>query len=110
MARPGLTSGCADDSGSRLKPSSKVGTLREALPGEPIMGIAERIYEIAKELPEATAAEVLEFAETRRCTAAAKTAEEAHRAAALALLDKHTGRFKAVKFNRAELYDRAGLR
>lgn len=74
------------------------------------MGIAERIYEIAKELPEATAAEVLEYAETKRCTTAAHAAEAARRTAALALLDKHAGKFKALKFNRAELYDRAGLR
>ena len=74
------------------------------------MGIAERIYEIAKELPEATAAEVLKYAETKRNRTAANTAEAARRTAALALLDKHAGKFKTVKFDRAELYDRAGLR
>ena len=74
------------------------------------MGIAERIYEIAKELPEATAAEVLEYAEAKRCKTSANSVEAAGRAAALALLDKHAGRFKAVKFNRAELHDRARLR
>ena len=74
------------------------------------MGIAERIYEIVKGLPEATAAEVLKYAETRRNSVAERTEEAARRLTALALLDKHAGRFKSVKFNRAELYDRAGLR
>ena len=74
------------------------------------MGVAERIYEIAKELPEATAAEVLEYAETKRSKMATNAAEADRRAAAFALLDKHAGKFKAVKFNRAELHDRAGLR
>jgi hypothetical protein len=74
------------------------------------MGIAERIYEIVKGLPEATAAEVLKYAETRRNSVAARTEEAARRLTALALLDKHAGKFKSVKFNRAELYDRAGLR
>lgn len=70
------------------------------------MGVAERIYELGKELPEATAAEVLEYPEARRCKTAANAAEAARRAAAFALLDKHAGRFKAVKFNRAEFHDR----
>lgn len=74
------------------------------------MGIAERIYEIVKSLPEATAAEVLDFAETKRARAAKNAAQAARRTAALALLDKHAGKFKAVKFDRADLYDRAGLR
>jgi hypothetical protein len=74
------------------------------------MGIAERIYEIVKGLPEATAAEVLKYAETRRNSVAARTEEAARRLTALALLDKHAGKFKSVKFNRAELYERAGLR
>ncbi len=74
------------------------------------MGIAERIYEIAKELPEAAAAEVLEYAEAKRCKTAANAAESARRAAALSLLDTHAERFNAVKSNRAELCDRTGLR
>jgi hypothetical protein len=41
---------------------------------------------------------------------AERTEEAARRLTALALLDKHAGKFKSVKFNRAELYDRAGLR
>jgi len=74
------------------------------------MGIAERIYEVVKDLPEATAAEVLDYAETKRTRAAAMAAQTARRTAALALLDRHAGKFKAVRFNRAELHDRAGLR
>ena len=74
------------------------------------MGIAERIYEIVKGLPEAIAAEVLNYAETKRNRTAVNAAPAARRTTALALLDKHAGKFKAVKFNRADLYDRAGLR
>jgi hypothetical protein len=74
------------------------------------MGIPERIYEIAKELPEATAAEVLQYAEAKRCKTAANAAGAARRAVALALLDKHAGKFKAVKYNRAGLHTREGLR
>ena len=74
------------------------------------MGIAERIYEIVKELPEATAAEVLNYAEIKRNRTAANVAEADRRTAALALLDKHAGRFKTEKFNCADLYDRACLR
>ena len=74
------------------------------------MGIAERIYEIVKGLSEATAAEVLDYAETKRSRTAADAVQAARRTAALALLDKHSGKFKAVKLNRADLYDRAVLR
>lgn len=74
------------------------------------MGIAERVCELVKALPESTAAEVLNFAEARRSRVSADTAQAARRSAALALLDKHAGRFKASKFNRADLYDRACLR
>ena len=74
------------------------------------MGIAERIYEVVKGLPDATAAEVLDYAETKCAKTAADAARAARRTAALALLAKHAGKFKTVKFNRADLYDRAGLR
>ena len=74
------------------------------------MGIAERIYEVVKDLPEATAAEVLDYAKTKRSRAAEVASQAARRRAALALLDKHAGRFRAMRFNRAELYDRAGFR
>ena len=74
------------------------------------MGIAERIYEIVKKLPEAKAAEVLDYVESKRAKAAAIDAPADRHSAALALLSKHAGRFRAVKFNRADLHDRAGLR
>lgn len=73
-------------------------------------GIAEKIYEVVKELPEAAAADVLDYAESKCAGAPANASRAARRTAALAVLDKHARRFKAVKFNRAELYDRAGLR
>ena len=75
------------------------------------MGIAERIYEIVKGLPETAAAEVLDYAENERLKTAAKGVQQADRRnSALALLDKHAGKFKAMKFSRADLYDRACLR
>ncbi len=74
------------------------------------MGIAERIYEVVKVLPDSTATEVLDFAEAKRSRTASDSTQAARRSAALALLDKHAGRFKAIKFNRAELYDRTSLR
>lgn len=73
------------------------------------MGIAERIYEVVKSLPEAVASEVLNYAEGKRARSAANDVKS-RRMAALALLDKHAGKFKTVKYNRADLYDRAGLR
>ena len=74
------------------------------------MGIAERVYEVVKVLPESAAAEVLDYAEAKRSGTAADAVQAARRTAALALLDKHAGKFRAVKFNRADLYDRAVLR
>ncbi|OGG46652.1 MAG: hypothetical protein A3F84_24095 [Candidatus Handelsmanbacteria bacterium RIFCSPLOWO2_12_FULL_64_10] len=74
------------------------------------MGIAERIYEIVKSLPEAAAAEVLDYAENERAKTAAKSVQTDRRNSALALLDRHAGKFKTVKFSRADLYDRACLR
>ncbi len=73
------------------------------------MGIAERIYEIAKQLPEAEASEVLHFIESKHAKAPPQDAA-ARRAAALAVLDKYAGRVKVVKFKRDELYDRPILR
>lgn len=74
------------------------------------MGIAEKIYEVVKGLPEAAAAEVLDYAESKCTGTVAHVSRAARRTAALALLDKHAGKFKAVKFNSADLYDRASLR
>lgn len=80
------------------------------------MGIAERIYDVVKGLPEAAAAEVLDYAQAKRVGTAADAAAAAdavraeRRRAALAHLDKHARKFRAVTFNRADLYDRAVLR
>ena len=74
------------------------------------MGVAERIYEVVKDLPEAIAAEVLDYAESKRANTATNSAENDRRTAALAVLAKHARKFKTVKFERADLYDRADLR
>jgi hypothetical protein len=68
------------------------------------MNIAERIYETVKNLPEHTASEVLNFAESLKT----KQTEEVQmrRENALATLAKYRGRFKAGKFNREDCYDR----
>jgi hypothetical protein len=74
------------------------------------MGIAERIYELVKALPDEAATEVLEYAEAKCAGQAANASHAARRKAALAVLEKHAGKFKTVKFDRADLHDRAGLR
>ena len=75
------------------------------------MGIAERIHAVVKGLPEATAAEVLDYAESKRTKPVdAVGARADRRTLALALLDKHAGKFKTLKFSRADLYGRACLR
>jgi len=74
------------------------------------VGIAERIYEIVKSLPEDSAAEVLDYAQAKCVKSSAAAAAATGRVHALAVLDKHAGRFKFAKFDRAELYDRAGVR
>jgi hypothetical protein len=78
--------------------------------GVAIVGIAERIYEIVKGLPEASAAEVLDYAQAKCVKSAAGPALAARRASALAVLDKHAGHFKSVKLDRAALHDRASVR
>ena len=67
------------------------------------MRIAEQIYEAVKTMPDSTACEVLNFAEALKN----KQAEDVkkRRANALATLAKYSGRFKAEKLNREELYD-----
>ena len=45
------------------------------------MGIAERVYEVVKSLPEGAAAEVLEFAEGKRAALAEKEARKGGNAA-----------------------------
>ena len=77
--------------------------------GDLHMGIAERIYEIVKGLPEDSAADVLDYAQAK-CVKLASAAVAARRATALAVLDKHARKFKAVKLDRDELHYRANLR
>ena len=73
------------------------------------MGIAERVYEVVKNLPEAIASEVLEYAERKRSLAANEDLTK-ERADGLALMDKHAGKFKMTNYTRDELYDRPSLR
>lgn len=72
------------------------------------MSTAERIFEEVRTLPEVQAREVLDFVgylKSRRVRD-----QTPDRQAALAGLASLRGRFKAVKFSREELYDRACLR
>ncbi len=69
------------------------------------MGIAERIYEIVKGLPDDSAADVLDYVQAK-CVKSAAAAVATRRAAALTVLDKHTGKFKAAKLDRDELHNR----
>jgi hypothetical protein len=72
------------------------------------MGIAEKIYEVVKNLPESEAAEILGFAEHVKARAALVV--PARRCVDLGLFRAHHGRYDGRKINREELYDRAGLR
>jgi hypothetical protein len=71
------------------------------------MGIAEKIYEVVKHLPESQAAEVLGFAELVK--ARTVTVVPAQRCVDLPLFRAHRGRYDERKFSREDLYDRAGL-
>jgi hypothetical protein len=68
---------------------------------------AKLIHEAVKTLSEAEAREVLDFVEFLKTK---RAADEDRRKRALATLAKYRGRFKAVKFDREELYDRPCLR
>jgi len=76
--------------------------------GDLHMGIAERIYEIVKGLPDDSAADVLDYAQAK-CVKPATAAVAARRATALAVLDKHARKIKAVKLDRDELHNRSSL-
>jgi hypothetical protein len=72
------------------------------------MTTAERIYNEVRTLAEPQAREVLDFVahlKTKR-----QASPEARRQTALRTLAKYRGRFQALKTQRAELYDRQGLR
>jgi hypothetical protein len=64
--------------------------------GMTTMGIAERIYDVVKSLPEADAAAVLAFAERKRTELAEKAAPRRH-AASLKVVEKPAGSLRVVK-------------
>jgi len=72
------------------------------------MGIAEKIYQVVKDLPDLQAAEILGFAENVKARSA--TVVPAQRRVDLTLFRRHRGRHNGTRINRDELYDRAGLR
>ena len=72
------------------------------------MGIADRIYELVKELPDPEAGKILQFAES--LSSRRVTVVPAQRHVDLAVFRQYRGRYDGSKIDRAELYDRAGLR
>ena len=72
------------------------------------MGIADRIYELVKELPDLEASKILQFAECLK--ARGVTVIPAKRRVNLTLFRQYRGRYDGVKIDREALYDRAGLR
>jgi hypothetical protein len=72
------------------------------------MNTAEKIIQEVQTLPEAQAREVLDFVGFLKSRQ--QTEKLAARKVALEGLTRFRGRFKAVKFSRDELYDRACLR
>lgn len=72
------------------------------------MGIAEKIYEVVKDLPDPQAAEILDFAQHVKAHSA--IIMPAARQLDITLFRLHRGRYDGKKINREELYDRAGFR
>ncbi|MBI4292096.1 MAG: hypothetical protein HY661_11505 [Betaproteobacteria bacterium] len=72
------------------------------------MGIADKIYELVKDLPEPEASKILKFAESVRGRRA--TVVPAQRQVDLAVFRQYRGCYDGVKIKRETLYDRAGLR
>lgn len=72
------------------------------------MTLADKIFAEVRALPETQAREVLDFVGFLKSKR--HTDRLLERQAALAELARYRGRFKAVKFSRDELYDRASLR
>lgn len=72
------------------------------------MGIADRIYDLVRGLPEPEAAKILQFAEgvSGQCV----TITPAARHVNLAVFRQYRGCYDGKKIDRAALYDRAGLR
>ena len=72
------------------------------------MGIADRIYELVKDLPDPEASKILRFAESLRGRSVSVV--PAQRQVDLAVFRQYRGRYDGGTTDRAELYDRAGLR
>jgi hypothetical protein len=72
------------------------------------MTLAEKIFAEVRALPETHARKVLDFVGVLKSTQHFDRILE--RQAALADLARYRGRFKAEKFSRDELHDRASLR
>lgn len=72
------------------------------------MGIADRIYELIKGLPDAEASRILQFVETLRGRRVPVTPAQRH--VDLTLFRQYRGRYDGVRIEREALYDRAGLR
>lgn len=72
------------------------------------MGIADRIYELVKGLPDLEASRILQFAESLRSRRV--TVSPAQRHVDLAVFRQFRGRYDGRKIDRAEMYDRAGVR
>jgi hypothetical protein len=72
------------------------------------MGIADRIYELVKGLPDPEASKILRFVESVRGEGV--TVTPAQRQIDFALFRQYRGRYDGTKIEREALYDRAGLR
>lgn len=72
------------------------------------MGIADKIYEAVKGMPDPEAKKILQYAESVR--ARSVTVVPAQRQVDLALFRQYRGRYDGAKIEREALYDRAGLR
>ena len=70
------------------------------------MGIADRIYELVKGLPDPEAGKILQFAES--LSGRSVTVVPAQRHVDLAVFRQYRGRYDGRKIDRVELYDRAG--
>jgi hypothetical protein len=72
------------------------------------MGIADKIYETVKGMPDPEAKKILQYAESVRARSVIVVL--AQRQVDLALFRQYRGRYDGVKIEREALYDRAGLR
>ena len=73
-----------------------------------IVGIADRIYELVKGLPDPEASRILRFVESVRGRHVPVAPAQRH--VDLALFRQYRGCYDGVKIEREALYDRAGVR